>query len=524
MTNAAQEHASAQEQTRDGNMHAMLHPMPAGTDCIPAPLQFTNPFCYTPHPLCVAAAKEVIDYCYNTPDMMPHEGKMFGVLVVSYKGSRYYLCAFSGIYNGSYHHKGFVPPVYDLQDPDGYFQKEERRISHINQSIATAIPEDAVKLKALRKEKSNALQMWTFKQFRMHNAAGETNDLLQIFKDHKTPFTIDEYVAYKEGHTNRKPKSRIGIPPGGAGECCAPKLLQYAYINQLKPLCMEEFWIGPSKRDEMRTEGHHYPACQHKCVPILGFMLKGLNVEDNPHIQRGRKMLSQVRTIFEDPYIIVIYKPSGLLSVPSKNPEEPSLSAYLTSINNNYILVHRLDMDTSGIMLVAKNQEVAKQLQAMFYKKEIKKKYITILDEPQNITQQNTTRKNDESEPQNAINENNDSQTTYAQRTIPSKGTISLPLSRNPLDAPRQTVDHNYGKQAITHYAFVSPNKVELFPETGRTHQLRIHCAHPEGLGRPIKGDALYGTSAERLFLHAERIELKHPVTGEWLVFEDKEL
>ena len=235
-------------------------------------------------------------------------------------------------------------------------------------------------------------------------------------------------------------------------------------------------------------------------------------------------MLSQVRTIFEDPYIIVIYKPSGLLSVPSKNPEEPSLSAYLTSINNNYILVHRLDMDTSGIMLVAKNQDVAKQLQAMFNKKEIKKKYIAILDEPQNITQHNATKKHDGSELQNAINDNNDSQTIYAQRTIPSKGTISLPLSRNPLDAPRQTVDHNYGKQAITHYAFVGPNKVELFPETGRTHQLRIHCAHPEGLGRPLKGDALYGTSAERLFLHAERIELKHPVTGEWLVFEDKEL
>ncbi len=477
----------------DSNLAAMLHPMPSCTDSMPAPRQFTNPFCYTPHPLCVAAAKEVIDYCYNTPDMLPREGKMFGVLVVSYHGARYYLRAFSGIYNGSYHHAGFVPPVYDLQDPTGYFQEEERRIGEISEKIADAAPEEACTLKALRKEKSNALQMWTFRQFRMRNAAGDIHDLTQIFKEHKTPFTIDEYVAYKEGLTDRKPKSRIGIPPGGAGECCAPKLLQYAYANSLTPLCMEEFWIGPSKRDEMRIEGRHYPACQHKCVPILGFMLQGLNVEENPNVRRGRERLKLVRTVYEDQHMLVVYKPSGLLSVPSKNPDEPSLSTYLTSQNPSFILVHRLDMDTSGLMLVAKTPCVAKQLQAMFYKKEIRKRYIAILDE--------------------AVS----SQT-------PSKGTISLPLSRNPLDAPRQAVDYRFGKEAITHYKLVSPIRIELYPETGRTHQLRIHCAHPDGLGRPIKGDALYGVPSDRLYLHAERIELKHPVTGEWLVFEEKEL
>lgn len=485
---------------------AQLHPMPSFTDGMPAPQQFTNPFCYTPHPLCAAAAKEVIDHCYSTPDMLPREGKMFGVLIVSYQGARYYLRAFSGIYNGSYHHPGFVPPIYDLQDPDGYFQQEESRIGEISQRIASApTPEAAAPLKALRKEKSNALQMWTFRQFRMLNAAGATQDLLQIFKDQKTPFSIDEYVAYKEGLTDRKPKSRIGIPPGGSGECCAPKLLQYAYLHHLTPLCMEEFWVGPSRPGDMRAEGRHYPACQHKCVPILGFMLQGLDVEESPHVRRGREMLKRVRFIYEDEHLIVIYKPSGLLSVPSKNPDEPSLSSHLSSLDPSYILVHRLDMDTSGLMLVAKGPEVARSLQAMFYKKEIKKKYVAILDAP--------------------AGGSSDAASHAAPSSVhPLEGAISLPLSRNPLDAPRQAVDHRFGKAALTRYVFTAPDRVELYPETGRTHQLRIHCAHPEGLGRPIKGDALYGTPADRLYLHAERIELKHPVTGEWMIFEEKEI
>lgn len=490
---------------------SMLHPMPASTDSIPAPSQFTNPFCYTPHPLCAAAAKEVIDHCYSTPDMQPHEGKMFGVLVVSYQGSRYYLRAFSGIYNGSYHHPGFVPPVYDLQDPHGYFQEEEGRIGEISQRIASAAtPEEAAPLKILRKERSNALQMWTFRQFRMRSASGSSQDLLQIFKDQKTPFSIDEYVAYKEGLTDRKPKSRIGIPPGGAGECCAPKLLQYAYIHHLAPLCMEEFWIGPSRPGDMRAEGRHYPACQHKCAPILGFMLQGLNVEESPLVRRGREMLKRVRTIYEDPDLMVVYKPSGLLSVPSKNPDEPSLSTYLTGLNPSCILVHRLDMDTSGLMLVAKSPTVAKTLQAMFYKKEIKKKYVAVLDPATPTAGSPATPATGSPVPHGPASG--------------ERGTISIPLSRNPLDAPRQTVDHRFGKPALTRYVFTSPDRIELYPETGRTHQLRIHCAHPEGLGRPIKGDVLYGTPSDRLYLHAERIELKHPVTGQWMTFEEKEI
>lgn len=475
----------------------LLHPLPSSTEGIDSPKQFTNPFCYTPHTLCKIAAKEVIDHCYSTPSMLPQEGKMFGVLVVEHNCKRYYLCAFSGIYNGSYHHEGFVPPVYDLQNPEGYFHEEETQIEAFTQQINEASSEEEkTKLKILRKERSNALQMWTFRQFRMRNALGSIQDLMEIFKDCKSPFSIDEYVAYKEGLTDHKPKSKIGIPPGGAGECCAPKLLQYAYVHHLKPLCMEEFWIGPSRPDDMRIEGRHYPACQHKCVPILTFMLQGLDVEENPNIARGKAMLQQVHTIYEDDSLMVINKPSGLLSVPSRDPLEPSLSVHLAGINPNYALVHRLDMDTSGLMLVAKNSSVAKELQAMFCRREIKKKYIAVLDES--------------GDKDKVIKDSSSIQ-----------GDICLPLSRNPFDSPRQMVNYQYGKPALTHYIYIKPDTVELYPETGRTHQLRIHCAHPDGLCRPIKGDILYGQPSDRLYLHAMRIEFKHPITGQWLTFEE---
>ena len=487
---------------------SLLHPLPSSTEGIDSPKQFTNPFCYTPHTLCEIAAKEVIDHCYSTPSMLPHEGKMFGVLVVENDGHRYYLAAFSGIYNGSYHHDGFVPPVYDLQNPDGFFHEEETRIDSITRQINTSTSEEEKNgLKVLRKEKSNALQMWTFRQFRMHNALGDTQDLLEIFRESKSPCTIDEYVAYKEGLTDSKPKSKIGIPPAGAGECCAPKLLQYAYEHHLKPLCMEEFWIGPSRPDDMRIEGRHYPACQHKCVPILTFMLQGLNVEENPNIVRGKALLAQVRTIYEDESIMVISKPSGLLSVPSKDPQEPSLQSHLAGINADYILAHRLDMDTSGLMLVAKGKDIAKQLQAMFYRKEIKKKYIAVLDKAE--------------ERESIMGEMAGQHETMGRRQYEQQGDIDLPLSRNPLDAPRQMVNRKYGKSALTHYLYIGQDTVELYPVTGRTHQLRIHCAHPEGLGRPIKGDMLYGRPSDRLYLHATRIEMKHPVTCQWMTFEE---
>ena len=306
---------------------------------------------------------------------------MFGVLIVEHQGQRYYLCAFSGIYNGSYHHEGFVPPICDLQH--GYFAEEEQRIVALTHQINETTQEaEKAQLKALRKEKSNALQMWTFHQFRMRNARQEVKDLIEIFATVKSPFSEEEFIDYKEGRTATKPQPKIGIPPGGTGECCAPKLLQYAYLNDYKPLCMAEFWVGPSKQNEMRIEGNFYPSCQHKCFPLLNYMMKGLKVEENPLMARNRKKLKEVRFLYEDEDIIVVFKPSGLLSIPNRDHKEASLSAYLHKLNPDYRLMHRLDMDTSGLMLVAKNPAATKSLQAQFERHEIQKKYIAILDQP----------------------------------------------------------------------------------------------------------------------------------------------
>ena len=434
----------------------------------------------------------MIAHCYATPELMPTEGKMFGVLIVEYKGQRYYLRAFSGIYNGSYHHEGFVPPICDLQH--GYFAEEEQRIVALTHQINETTDEvEKVTLKALRKEKSQNLQMWTFRQFRMYNARQEVKDLIEIFATVKSPFSEEEYIEYKEGRIFKKPQPKIGIPPGGTGECCAPKLLQYAYIHGFKPICMAEFWVGPSQPNEMRIEGNFYPSCQHKCYPLLNYMMQGLEVEDNPLPARGKEKLKEVRIIYEDDYLLVVFKPSGLLSMPSRDLKEESLSAYLLTLHPDYRLMHRLDMDTSGLMLVAKNRTASKALQEQFSQHDIKKKYVALLDD-----------------------------TTSPKSIHEGEGTISLPLSRNPFDSPRQVVNHRVGKPAVTHYVFTGENRVELYPETGRTHQLRIHCAHPEGLGRPIKGDILYGTRADRLYLHAESISFRHPITGEWMHFEDK--
>lgn len=495
-------------------MH-LLHPIPPEASNIQPPKQFTFPFCYEAHPLCQIAAKEVMDYCYASEEMYPREGKMFGVLVVAplqlppLEGVNHtdrlcYLAAFSGIYNGSYNHEGFVPTIYDLQNPEGYFYEEEHRIDDITQEIKRTTDEAEVsRLKILRKEKSNALQMWTFRQFRMHNALGEIKDLTEIFKDFKSPFSAEEYNEYKAGKLSQKPKSKIGIPPGGAGECCAPKLLQYAYLHNLKPLCMAEFWIGPPPKDEMRTEGNYYPACQHKCKPILTHMLQGLDVEENPMLRRNREMLAKVHTIYEDDYVMVVYKPSGLLSAPGKD-EAKTLLDLMRDTHPEAMLPHRLDMDTSGIMLVAKNEAIYKELQAQFYRKEVKKRYIALLESQQPTSTSHPCPKGERAR---------------GKGLEVAQGTIFLPLMSNPFDRPRQMVNHEHGKAAITRYELIDENRVALYPETGRTHQLRVHCAHPEGLGRPIKGDNLYGTPSDRLYLHAESIEFIHPITKETMSF-----
>lgn len=530
----------------------MIHFFKQNIEGISLPEKFTFPFHYTPHPLTRIAAGEVRSYLSTRLDWQDEigKGKMFGVLIVKTSdGSIGYLAAFSGNLAGSNMHDFFVSPVYDLLNPDGYFRKEESEISALNRrisdmsrsvsylmakkeqeeikiqassSLASAKEElkrsknerdekransnlspeeldamiresqfqkaeykrlenswkerlneveqkvkafdtEILQLKQERKTRSAALQLWLFRQFDMLNAKGEHKDLCEIFKD--TP---------------------QGLPPAGAGECALPKLLQYAYLHGMQPLAMGEFWCGMSPKDEIRHDGYFYPSCKGKCEPILRHMLVGLDVEPNPLAEDLFKD-TPLKILYEDEWIVAVEKPSGMLSVPGKN----DLDSVQQRLRLMYpdatgpLVVHRLDMATSGILLAAKDKDVHARLQSQFETRSISKEYIAILD------------------------------------GVPSHecGIIDLPICLNPLDRPRQMVDFENGKPAITEYKVECIKdgraKVVFKPHTGRTHQLRVHSAHVSGLGCPISGDELYGNpdSASRLCLHASRLVFRHPVS-----------
>ena len=550
----------------------MNHSFKQAISHIPLPEKFTYPFLYTPHPLCVLAAEEVKAYIATRDDWKEElsGGKMFGVLVVENKtnedkkvngeiasnGEIGYLAAFSGNLAGKNLHPFFVPPVYDLLQPQGFFKIEEEQITEINIRIdewenssyyldvkrklaeeseqarlvlnqakvelkitkqarelrrqsstdlseeeeaalmresqhqkaelkrlertwKTRIEETETEVRALqskinqlkaeRKERSAALQQKLFEQFRMLNAEGEEKDLYTIFKQ-----TIQK------------------TPPGGAGECALPKLLQYAYLYQLKPLAMAEFWWGNSPKADIRHHGYYYPSCKGKCEPILRHMLQGLTVDDNPLSINVHKD-TDLEIIFEDEWLLVINKPAGMLSVPGKLEE---LDSVYHRVRAKYpkatgpMIVHRLDMATSGLLLIAKTKKVHQNLQAQFEHHTVKKRYIALLDG--NLS---------------------------SRKELKKSGNIELPLCPNPLDRPRQIVSAEQGKPAITNYEILEytekHTRIAFYPLTGRTHQLRVHASHPEGLNCPILGDELYGKEADRLYLHAESIKFLHPMTGE---------
>lgn len=532
----------------------MLHRFTTSITDIPLPERFTYPFCYTPHPLCILAAKEVQSYLTRQTAWKDElrQGKMFGVLIVQTEhGETGYLAAFSGILAGKNLHPFFVPPVYNLLQPQGFFKIEEENISSINRNIrqlendkayaalsaelartiqsaenilATAkaqlkeaktareqrrkekelnaqeeaelIRESQFQkaeykrlerswkarittlqtqtedwerrisaLKSERKTRSAALQQKLFEQFGMLNYRGEVKNLCEIF-----------------GQTVHK------TPPAGAGECAAPKLLQQAYLHGWKPIAMAEFWWGDSPKTEIRHHGHYYPACKGKCEPILQHMLQGLQVEENPMLKRMQVPSKNLEIVYEDPWLSVINKPAGILSVPGK---EDAVSVY-SLMREQYpeadgpLTVHRLDMATSGLMLIAKTKRVHQNLQAQFKNRLVRKRYVALLE-----------------------------------GIVPKdKGTVDLPLCLNPLDRPRQMVHTEHGRPAITDYQVLERldgkrTRIAFYPRTGRTHQLRIHAAHPLGLHCPIIGDELYGEKADRLYLHAEYLEFTHPITGE---------
>ena len=455
-------------------MPSPLHPLT--TDIVP-PERFTYPFCYEPHPLCLLAAEEVKQ---EIARINPTEGKMFGVLVAKQRDGSFvtspgvkkepslcYMAAYSGLLEGRNDWPYFVPPVYDAQQPDGYFKTREREISlasHLSPLTSKKMSQD--------------LQLWLFHQYQFLNARGETKDLVDVWQDY---------------HCSPRIRRRYPLPPGGTGDCCAPKLLQYAYQNGLKPLCMAEFWWGPSPKSEVRHHGQFYPACRGKCKPVLTWMLQGLDVDPSPDENGFPHLVPEV--VYEDETIAVINKPAGLLSIPGRT-EDFSVATWAQQRWPGSQPVHRLDMWTQGIILVTKTNEAYHTLQQQFTDHTVKKRYLAVVE---GIPQE-------------------------------EHGIIDLPLLCDPMNRPRQVVDFERGKRAITEYRVLGSVTKEpspcytllaLWPHTGRTHQIRMHCAHPDGLGCPILGDELYGHTSDRgLCLQAQAISFIHPITGKKMHFE----
>ena len=517
-------------------MDPRLHPLEGVTEL---PKQFNNPFNYEPDTLSLRAMGEVMAYLENHPGQVfaaervtvPFaeeiaKGKMFGVLVVELpepqRGHYAYLAGYSGQVCGRGDWPAFVPAVFDYLQPDGYFKRHEAEIvamgrdidrwqrEPVPETLGEAAPRPAfVKgrrdgeteeeyirrrqfenaelhrwkvaergrkaeaeaaqrqktdklfaLKTLRRQKSDDLQQWLFRHFVMRNGLGASRDLVDIF-------------------------APVGGAPGGSGECCEPKLLQYALSHGLRLVSMAMFWWGESPEGEVRHHKQCYPACNSKCRPILRWMLKGVDVMPDPLEEATSH---ECETVYEDDVLCVVNKPSGMLAVPGKSGRESVLSVMRERYaeSDSPLVVHRLDMDTSGLMVIAKTMSAYRHLQRQFARHEIRKRYVALLSHDLDQT----------------------------------GGTICLPLRPDLSDRPRQVVDEVYGRYAETRYERIGPCRVALYPLTGRTHQLRVHCAHRAGLNNPISGDALYGQRSDRLYLHAEEITFRHPVTGEWVSFK----
>ena len=454
-----------------------LHPLES---VIAPPERFTYPFAYEPHPLCQLAAKALQAYIASHEEIREDadRGKMFGVLVVEIPkegptaivdaGRLGFLAAYSGLLSGRNDWPYFVPPVFDAQQPDGYFKTQEREISRISRDSRCSRDSGDSSSKQLSQE----LQTWLFHQYRLLNARGEVKDLVDVWQEY---------------YNRPKLLRKYPLPPGGTGDCCAPKLLQYAYQQGLKPLCMAEFWWGETTKTELRHHLNYYPACRGKCKPVLTWMLQGLDVDPDPALLNFERQ--ELPVVYEDEWLLVVNKPSGLLSTPGR-VEEYSVETMMQQRYPGSMIAHRLDMGTSGLLIVAKTLEVYRNLQEQFVKHQVRKKYLAVLEPLENL------------------------ETLDRLDILERRGTISLPLRPDPMNRPRQLVDSEHGKRAVTDYEFLSDCLVALWPQTGRTHQLRIHCAHPDGLGRPIVGDELYGTreKGQRLMLHAAEIWFCHPV------------
>ncbi len=536
------------------------------------PEKFTFPFLYEPHPLAVEAAEQLKSYLdgfdnwfYDLnlgPENYQHPlGKMFGVLVVmDQNGELGHLWAYSGVITGEQKNTEFVPLVFNMFSADSLYAQENSKLDDLNKKI-DSLETDAIYLKSKksleqlkrenellinnqrkkhsilkanrkaerqkasetlngpeyqklldlhqtqgmhakfllkeykiyldekliplenliskqeleiktlkqkRKNLSNLLQQWIFEQYSFLNANGDRKNAMELFKN------VPPY-----------------LPPSGTGDCAAPKLLQYAYLNDLKPLAMAEFWYGESLRSQIRKHGHYYPSCRSKCEPLLEHMLQGLEVDDNPMLENPAEG-KELHLIYEDAYIMAVNKPEEFLSVRGKTIED----SVETRMKKRFpdatgpLIVHRLDMSTSGVLVLTKSLEVHKKLQDQFEKRTVNKRYVALLEG--NVKEDN--------------------------------GFIDLALRVDLDNRPFQLVDPKNGKSARTRYEVIEryngKTRVHFYPITGRTHQLRVHAAHPLGLNCPIIGDDLYGHKKDRLYLHAEQIEFIHPVTLKAVILE----
>jgi tRNA pseudouridine32 synthase/23S rRNA pseudouridine746 synthase len=564
------------------NLQACFTPFIQSTKGYSLPKRFTFPFCYEPHPLCLLAAEELQQKLENNQQFQQEfidTGKMFGVLLVeNVQGEIGYLCAYSGklsvIAHANESSIEFVPPVFDHEKGNNFFHSQSQTINQLNnelkkllinpqineyqqrintlnnqqneqleqhrnqmslnrkirkekrsqvrekytgdelaihlkelakQSVSdknnlrdlkqywqgklvneqqklTTLTDEISNIQSQRKRLSNKLQKKLFKQYHLLNSAGVTKDLMELFKD----------TIYQ-------------IPPAGTGDCAAPKLLQYAFQNTMKPLAIAEFWWGKAPKSEIRQHKNFYGACSGKCQPILTHMLEGITLDENP-LLINPAIGKELDIVYKDEHIVVVNKPNEFLSVPGKNIED---SVYLR-IKQQFpqatgsLIVHRLDMSTSGLMVLALSKKVQKDIQQQFVKRSIKKRYAAILEG------------------------------NIEKEKFDKHGEINLPLRGDLEDRPRQLVCLEQGKPSKTQWEVISvidgKTKLYLYPETGRTHQLRVHCAHPQGLNMPILGDDLYGNmfhgnnighqNKQRLHLHAQMLTLVHPVSKKVMTFQ----
>jgi tRNA pseudouridine32 synthase/23S rRNA pseudouridine746 synthase len=519
------------------------------------PGRFTYPFYYEPHPLAAIAADELQQLL--PPKTALSKGRMYGVLVVRNADNELgYLCAYAGDPSGKFPETAFVPPVFNLQREGKFYPEGQAALEQLDRRIKTletaesfisakqlteaetalflrktaALKEQINTQKAARKIRRAEAQAilapeayaalietlgqeslqeqyalndlgrsWKQRQAEiLPPYEQQLNEIRQLQNERKERAAalqqqFIETVAFsdKNGHHKSLLELFGTEPPSGAGTCTAPKLLEYAFRNSLEPMAFAQFWWGNPPGHDIRKHGVFYPACRGKCEPVLRHMLAGIETDENPvHILLAKE--KTIETLFEDDYLAVIHKPAELLSIPGGTIDDSVETRMRKRYPNatGMLIVHRLDMSTSGLMVIAKTKNAHEHLQRQFLQRTVKKRYIALLD-----------------------------------GTVDGEeGIIELPLIVDLNDRPRQLVSFQYGKPARTRWKVIERRAgqtlVHFFPETGRTHQLRVHAAHPLGLNAPIHGDELYGMKADRLYLHAEELAFVHPVTKAVLCFK----